>query len=122
MAFQALADLKSAGIEIWLSRQVLREYLATLTRTQIYAAPQPPVVLTAQIRQFEVLMKIAEDTAVVTARLLDLLTTIPVGGKQIHDANIVATMQANGISRLLTHNTADFARFAGLISIEPLVP
>jgi len=50
-----------------------------------------------------------------------LLLTIPVGGAQIHDANIVATMEVYGIGRLLTHNTTDFARFGGLITVVPLV-
>jgi hypothetical protein len=54
------------------------------------------------------------------ARLLTLLLTIPAGGAQIHDANIVATMQAYGIQRLLTENVADFARFAGVITLVPL--
>ncbi len=35
-------------------------------------------------------------------------------------ANIVATMQAHGIGHLPTHNTADFARFAHLITVVPL--
>jgi predicted nucleic acid-binding protein len=51
-------------------------------------------------------------------RLLSLLATHPVAGRQVHDANIVATMLANGITRLLTFNIADFRRFAGLIAIE----
>ncbi len=38
-----------------------------------------------------------------------------------HDANIGATMQVYGIRHLLTHNTADFARFAHLITVVPLV-
>jgi predicted nucleic acid-binding protein len=54
--------------------------------------------------------------------LIALLLSISVGGKQVHDANIVATMQAHGLRRLLTYNTADFARFAHLIQVEPLVP
>jgi predicted nucleic acid-binding protein len=54
-------------------------------------------------------------------RLLALISSIAVAGRQIHDANIVATMQAHGIGRLLTHNTADFARFAAIITVEPLV-
>ena len=33
-----------------------------------------------------------------------------IGGKQVHDANIVATMLAYGISSVPTHNTADFKR------------
>lgn len=34
-----------------------------------------------------------------------------IGGKQIHDANIVAVMQEYGIKRLLTHNLDDFKRY-----------
>lgn len=40
---------------------------------------------------------------------------------QVHDANIVATMLAYGIPRLLTHNVDDFKRFAHLIAVLPLV-
>lgn len=53
--------------------------------------------------------------------LVRLLAQVRVAGKQIHDANIVATMQVYGILRLLTHNTAHFARFAHLITLVPLV-
>jgi len=45
---------------------------------------------------------------------------ITIGGKQVHDANIVATMLVYGIPQLLTHNPSDFARFSGLISVLPL--
>ena len=55
------------------------------------------------------------------ADLLTLCLTIPLGGKQVHDANIVATMQAHGIGKLLTHNTVDFARYQHLITVIPLV-
>lgn len=41
----------------------------------------------------------------------------PMSGKQVHDANIVATMQANGISRLLTLNPVDFTRSSKLITV-----
>jgi predicted nucleic acid-binding protein len=36
----------------------------------------------------------------------------------VHDANIVATMLANGIARLLTFNVTDFRRFADLVAVE----
>ena len=55
-----------------------------------------------------------------TDRLVSLLHEIQVAGKQIHDTNIVATMLAYNVSYLLTHNTADFARFAHLITVLPL--
>jgi predicted nucleic acid-binding protein len=49
-----------------------------------------------------------------------LIARIAVGGKQVHDANIVATMQAHGIRQLLTGNVADFNRFSALIRVLPL--
>ncbi len=72
------------------------------------------------MRFFEQRFRIAEDNAWVTERLLELVSQIPVGGKQIHDANIVATMQVYGLGRLLTHNVGDFRRFAQFIEVVPL--
>ena len=43
--------------------------------------------------------------------------SVPVGGKQVHDANIVATMLAHGERRLLTLNTGDFRRYGGRIEL-----
>ena len=57
---------------------------------------------------FEVL----EDGPVVTDWLVSLCRQLPVGGIQIHDANIVATMLAHGERRLLTFNVAAFRRYA----------
>ncbi len=42
------------------------------------------------------------------------------GGKQIHDANIVATMQVYNISHLFTLNIADFMRFSSFITLIEL--
>ncbi len=58
----------------------------------------------------------------VTARLLALVQAVPMGGKQIHDANLVASMQAYGIPRLLTNNVADFKRFGPWITVVPMAP
>ncbi len=52
--------------------------------------------------------------------LRQLLSKIPAAGKQVHDANIVATMLAHNIPCLLTNNTADFARYSQLITVIPL--
>jgi predicted nucleic acid-binding protein len=72
------------------------------------------------VRQFETLFRIGEENATVTARLLDLLERTPVGGRQVHDANIVATMLSHGVTRLVTENTADFKRCAGPFAVLPL--
>ena len=62
---------------------------------------------------FEVL----EDGPIVTESLLTLCREVFVGGQQIHDANIVATMLAHGERRLLTFNISDFRRFEGRIEL-----
>lgn len=54
-----------------------------------------------------------------TATLLDLKAEVSGGGRQIHDANIVATMLAFGIPTLLTHNARDFECFGRWIRITP---
>ena len=119
-AVKRLVVLRNAGDELWISRQVLREYAATQTRPQAFGAPVPAVAVAATLVVFQTAFHIAEDGPQVTAHLVKLLTAVSVGGKQVHDANIVATMLTHNISRLLTHNTADFARFASFITVESL--
>ncbi len=120
VALNAVQSREQAGQALWISRQVLREYLATLSRPQTFSMPLAPAVLTAQVRLFEARFRVAEDGPDVTARLLALLEQIPVGCRQVHDANIVATMLAYNVLDLLTFNAGDFQRFAGLITILPL--
>ncbi|MFA5982398.1 MAG: hypothetical protein WC782_00100 [Methylococcaceae bacterium] len=66
------------------------------------------------IAQFEV----ADDTAAVTNQLLELMGNYPIGGKQVHDANIVVTMLVYDIPCLLTHNARDFERFGDIVTVE----
>jgi len=106
--------------ELWISRQVLREYIVQSTRPQTYQSALPVEQLLKRVEIVESLFKIADDTAEVTVQLLVLLKDYPTGGKQVHDANIVATMLTCEIDTLLTHNVDDFRRFKPIISIIPL--
>lgn len=90
-ALQALQVAHQAGRPLWISRQVLREYLMTLTRPQAFAALPKEAVL-SQVEQFTERFQVADDTPAVTQQLLNLIRQYPVGGKQVHDANIVATV------------------------------
>lgn len=100
-----------------ISRQIIREYLAVVTRPQAWLDPLTPDEalddVSRMLRDFDIL----EDGQAVTDRLLALLREVPAGGRQIHDANIVATMLAYGERRLLTFNTADFRRYADWIEL-----
>jgi predicted nucleic acid-binding protein len=119
-ARRSILTFQSAGVDLWINRQVLREYLAVVTR-QTFASPLPAVQAITHIHQIEQSFIVADETAAVTSQLLTLLQTISLGGKQVHDANIVATMLVHGIERLLTHNVADFMRFSHLITVVPIV-
>jgi len=119
-ALQAIQNQYDAGITLWISRQVLREFLMTLSRPQAFINPRPVAIVIERTRFFQTQFRVADDTAQVTERLLSLMEEIPSGGRQVHDANIVATMLVYGIPQLLTHNTSDFARFSGLITVLPL--
>ena len=119
-AFARLDSLHDSGTPLHISRQIIREYLATITRPH---GATPAVAMhdaLADVRSFVQLFDLAEDGPGVTGRLMNLLERFPTAGRQVHDANIVATMLANGVGRLLTANTADFARFSPVIDIEPL--
>ncbi len=100
-----------------ISRQVVREYLAVVTRPQSWRVgigrEEALDDANSLLANFEVL----EDGHEVTEVLLSLCREVPGGGRQIHDANIVATMLAHGERRLLTFNTRDFRRFGGRIEL-----
>ena len=121
-AIQALDTELQAEAELWVSRQVLREYLAVLTRPGTTTLVSPRATAVADVTAFVKMFHIADDTSDVTTKLLALVQSVPMGGKQIHDANLVATMQAYGIPRLLTHNIVDFTRFGAAITVVPMVP
>ena len=121
MARARLNELERARTEFWISRQVLREFLATTTRLGTIVPAPPLDSLLQAVRRFEADFKVADEDAAVTSILIDLLKSRTVQGKQIHDANIVATMHRFDVPFLLTHNTADFARYVPGIHVLPLI-
>jgi predicted nucleic acid-binding protein len=112
----AITDYETNGTPLWISRQVLREYLATLARPHVGI---PITELTATVRQFEVRFQMAEEGPLVTAQLLTLLEQGY--STQVYDTNIVATMQTIGVTRILTNNPDDFTPFVALITVIPLL-
>jgi len=64
--------------------------------------------------------QVLEDTRFVSEKLGDLVQRFAVKGRQVHDANIAATLLTNGLQHLLTHNGRDFGRFSPFIIVHPL--
>jgi len=113
-----LQRLEQSDAEAWVSRQVLREFLAGMSRPQVFAGGFSASDMLTAMLEYERQLFVAEDHALVTEQLCLLIEKVPSGGKQIHDANIVATMLAFDIPQLITYNLDDFRRFSGLISVS----
>ena len=117
VAKAALDRAQAGGESISISRQVLREYLATLTRPQTWLVPVSLEEVLGDVGRMERAFLVLEDGPRITEMLLALCRVIRVGGRQIHDANIVATMLAHGERRLLTFNSTDFIRYGDQIEL-----
>ena len=103
-----------------ISRQVLREYLAVVTRPQTWASPLAIPAAVQDMRRFATAFEVLEDCQAVTDLLATLCRDVGVAGKQVHDANIVATMLTHGERRLATFNAKDFRRYGQRVQVVAL--
>ena len=107
------------GVTLYTSGQVLREYLAVVTRpVDVNGLGLGASSALANVAAFRLRMTFLDENEKVAARLGGLIAKREVSGKRIHDANIVATMLAHGIQVLLTLNPRDFASFDGLVEVR----
>lgn len=111
----ALAKSASQG-PLFVSRQVL-QMSRSRDREQTWGEALPLRVASADAEIFCRRFRVLEDGPAVWDELCKLCNRFAFGGRQVHDANIVATMLAHEEGRLLTFNEADFRRFASLIEI-----
>lgn len=109
--------LIESDTELWISRQVIREYLVQLTHARTFDTPFTGEKAVQQVYHVLQTCHVADETHITTQNLLQLIKEYPVSGKQIHDANIVAAMLTNGIYTLLTLNAADFNRYRDKINV-----
>lgn len=121
VARTAITRAFASGERLRISRQVIREYLAAVTRPQNWSSP---LDMAAALRDAERMLQqfeILEDGPRVMALLEELCREVSLAGKQVHDANIAATMLAYGERRLLTLNERDFRRFGDRLELVPIV-
>jgi predicted nucleic acid-binding protein len=120
-AMLILNDWAGRGTTLYASGQIMREYLAVATRpADKNGLGLKQADALANARAIRSRTSLLGEDAKVADRLLGLLDEIPCTGKQVHDANIVATMIEHGINTLVTINVADFSRFGQHITLIPL--
>jgi predicted nucleic acid-binding protein len=102
---------------LWISRQVIREYLVQITHPHTFITPLTSDEAVQHVSNILQTCQVADETNATTNGLLTLVRDYSVSGKQVHDANIVAVMLANRIDILLTLNAADFKRYTDRITL-----
>ena len=117
VARSQLQRLRDDGANLFVSNQVLREYLVTLTRPGLFPNPPDRHRVLESIEELREQYTVLPDDELVSSQLIQLLRDVDCGGKQVHDANIIATMLSAGVKTLLTENLKDFRRFESFVSV-----
>jgi predicted nucleic acid-binding protein len=120
-ALKIFNDWPGRGTTLYTSGQIMREYLAVATQP----AGKNGLGLKladalANVHAFRGRTSLLAEDGKVADRLLALLADVACGGKQVHDANVVATMLAHGIDTVVTINLDDFTKFGGHVRLVGL--
>jgi predicted nucleic acid-binding protein len=116
-ALQVLGQWPDSGTALFLSPQVVREYLTVATRpVDCNGLGMPVSVALDNVRLLCKRTALLVEDDVVCKRLLGLLADVECAGRQIHDANIVATMLVHKVPMVVTMNLRDFSRFGAFVS------
>jgi len=116
-----LTEAAKGTFHLALSGQVVREYLVVATRpVDVNGLGLSPRDAMRNVEVFTRLpFTFCDESEAVSIRLRQLTSQYGFIGRQIHDANIVATMAVHGISHLVTQNTSDFEQM-GEIQVSDL--
>ena len=69
--------------------------------------------------EMKALFAFLPETPDIYLRWRTLMETCEVGGRQVHDARLVAVMLAHNVTHFLTFNASDFRRFPEITVVEP---
>lgn len=106
-----------------VTSQVLAEFFSIVTNRKRVTLVRTPAEAISAIEAIVALpgMRVLPMPEHTVYRWLELVRQKPVTGGMIFDLQLVATMRANGVSRIYTYNRGDFEPFIGLHVITPEV-
>jgi predicted nucleic acid-binding protein len=120
-ALDVINGWPAQGTTLYTSGQVIREYLGVATRPEAKNGLGLTVAdALDNARAFRSRMHLLAEDAKVADRLAELLEETKSSGKQVHDANVVATMLVHGVGTVVTLNARDFARFGQHVQVSGL--
>jgi predicted nucleic acid-binding protein len=75
-----------------------------------------------RLRLLERIIRLLPDVPAAYTIWRSFVVNLGISGVQVHDARLVALMQAHGVTHLLTLNAPDFLRYAGITAIDLSTP
>jgi predicted nucleic acid-binding protein len=109
----------SSGLHLCISAQIVREYMVVATRPlQVNGLGLSPNDTIHNIDEFRNRFLFFPETEEVSNELRVLIIKYRLSGARTHDANVVATMSAHGVSKLVTDNTGDFSAFSTIQTFD----
>ena len=116
----ALSKLGDSAAGLYYTHQNIAEFWNVCTRPLEHNGFGLSVVKTVkEVAAIERMMIFLPDGEAVYKEWRRLVERHGVSGAKVHDARLVAAMMVHGVTRLLTLNVADFARYSGITAVDP---
>ena len=116
----ALGKLRTRNETLHVAAQNLIEFWAVATRPIGENGLGMSVEMASrELKTLKHLFSLLPERASVFEEWERLVATHRVCGKATHDARIVAVMNVHGVSRILTFNVQDFARYENISAFHP---
>jgi predicted nucleic acid-binding protein len=123
VARKALKTLHLQKCQLCLTPQNVREFWNVCTRPTDHNGLGISVSGTERHARFvERYFTVLPDSALTYTTWRQLVAAHNVLGVKVHDAWLVAAMKSHGVSRILTFNAGDFARYDGIECVDPKAP
>jgi predicted nucleic acid-binding protein len=120
VARRAVTSLARQGHELCIAPQNVAEFWNACTRpAAINGLGQSIALTTRQAGRIVSLFSMLPETLDAFRAWLNLVRTHEVRGAKVHDARLVAIMEAHGVSHVLTFNAADFKRYTSVTVLHP---
>lgn len=120
IATDALARLLRQGDEVFLTPQNFIEFWAVATRpVEANGFGWDSERTVREVTELQERFPLLPDSSDIFTHWLELVKQLPVHGKRVHDARLVAVLQAHAVEHLITFNTSDFTVFSSLSLVDP---
>jgi predicted nucleic acid-binding protein len=121
IAFRAVDALIAAGERVCLAPQNVTEFwsVATRPRGSANGLGMSVELVGLEVRRLIQVFELLPETDSIFPIWLRLVSDHGISGVHVHDARLVACMEANGIENLVTFNLRDFRSFTEIRVASP---